>query len=170
MIRVKKTTGRTGEVVAGWSGSPTLNKRDPTVSLQGHMTHRPEVSCGLSPPPLSPPLTRLFPFPPSPVRLHLGLNRKYISITSLLFTPELLMDPHSRKHGVHSERSSYLPGEWRRSRGTGCYSYRTHRSSPAAPHSLEPHSPGAGSTNRRVSRGRHACYAASLNHVTSVTG
>lgn len=51
---------------------------------------------------------------------------------------------------VYSEEE-YLPGERRRSKGKGFCSYKIHRSSPAAPHSLEPHSPGAVNTNRRSS-------------------
>lgn len=43
-------------------------------------------------------------------------------------------------------RTSYLPGVRRRSRGMCFCSYRTHRSSPGAPHCLEPHSPGAANT------------------------
>ncbi len=46
------------------------------------------------------------------------------------------------------KRGVYLPGEQRRSRGKGFCSCRFHRSSLAAPHSLEPHSPGAVNTNR----------------------
>lgn len=54
-------------------------------------------------------------------------------------------------------RKSYLPGVRRRSRGMCFCSYRTHRSSPGAPHCLEPHSPGAANTERQVtSRGRQS--------------
>lgn len=117
------------------------------MSLPGHVTS--------SPPPLCPPSTRPFPFPPSPVRLHLGLNRKHIAVTGTISGA-----------GNKCESGSYLPGVWRRSRGTGCSSYRTHRSSPAAPHSQEPHSPGAGNTNRLVSRGRRFISSCDLSYRT----
>ena len=48
------------------------------------------------------------------------------------------------RHG--DVRTSYLPGVQRRSRGSRFCSYRTHRSSPGAPHRLEPHGPGAANT------------------------